>query len=287
MSSIGPIGPMNPVERERAGEVIGFLQHCLAESLPFVDRCFRNPEPESFVARASRQRHLAMTLDSAPLLASAADHYRTLVTFFLPPHPVPNFSPYAVVRAAYEADARACWLTDLGITEQERVGRAMTERAENLFEIRRMGLPAPDQSDANYRDRIKRTEAAAKAWRLKSKVAKDGRVSFVDRPRITSLFKTLLPDKSPQNPKMTVGEHTYAALSARAHGTLWALIANATTVARLGEYRKVGLVELDVLELLRLTGIAFSLHDRAIADVAVLAGFDVSEWEVMRGRLPW
>jgi hypothetical protein len=150
-----------------------------------------------------------------------------------------------------------------------------------------MGLPTPKTAATNYRKRTKRTVAAAKRWGFAPKESKDGKISFVSRPGITSLIRSLLPQMSAENPAMSVGEQTSAALSARAHGTLWSLVAGATPVTRIGAHRQLGVIDLDVLELVRLLGLCVLLHDQAVSDVASLAGVDPVRWQADRGQLPW
>jgi len=281
------LGVMSVEEQAIAQVAIDFLGPYVSESHAFLAKRLQEPNAKSFVARANQNRDLALTLDFAPLLMSATDNYLHLVNVFLHGPALPIFSLFAVVRTAFEADARALWLVAPDIDEKERVGRALTERAENLYELRRMGLPTHATARCRYGSRLKRVIKAGNRWSLEAKTAKYGRVRFVDRPRITTLFRTLLPEESSVNPEMTVGEHTYASLSARAHGTLWTLIHQATSVKRLGDYRQVGVVELDVAELVRLVGVAVGLHDRAICGVAGLAGSDPAVWVTKRGPMPW
>ena len=287
-ASIGPnLSVMTADEEDRANVAINFLNRFVRIAWEyFLDRR-ENAAPASVVARAKGNGDLVLVLDAGLFLEAAADHFQTVVNVFV--HgPIPRYSLYTVIRGALEADALACWLLDTTVDDTERLGRALTFRASNLFEVKRMGLaPSGKTPVAHYDERIKRVVAAAKRWNLEPKTRKDGLVTFVQTPGHTALLRQLLPEKSSENKDLTVGEHTYAALSARAHGTQWALLNNATVVARLDQHQNIAAIEVDVLEVISLLGVAVSLHDEAIKRMAILSGVESTAWEARRGPMPW
>jgi len=287
MSSHPALGVMTAEEEDRANVALNFLNRYVPMAWNHFLYCRENAALKSVVARARANRDLVLVLDAALFLEAAADHYTTLINVFV--HgPIPRYALYTVVRGALEADAWACWLLDTSIDDPERVGRALTLRASNLFEVRRMGLhPVGASPGEHYNRRIKRVIEAGERWHLAPKTHKDGHIAFVPAPRITALIRSLLPEPSKKNKDMTVGEHTYAALSARAHGTQWSLISKATPVNHADDYQTLAYVEVDVLELIRLLGIAVSLHDEAVKRMAILSSKPESDWIARRGTMPW
>jgi hypothetical protein len=285
-------------EAMRAQVTIGFLGHFVKSGWQFWLECLDKPARGSFIARAKRSRALSQALDVSLLLADANDHFLDVVDEFTQGY-LPSFALYAVVRGALEADARACWLAEPGLTDRERLARALTLRADSLFEMRRLGLPPKSKlppgltSAGHYTKRIRRVVATGSRWKLVAKKHKDGRVSFVDLPKVTPLLVTLLPTEvakiryGNKVKRLTLGERTYGELSARAHATSWALLSNVASKRRLDSFRQYGEVNLDVLELIRLLGVAVSLHDEALQRLALWAGRQRQAWESMRGSIPW
>ncbi len=279
------MSPLTPEEAECARLVLTSLIPYIAQTWTFFLECVNNPDPNSAVGRAQRNRDLVLTLDVSLTLSAANDHYETFANVFKK-IPIPRYSLYPVVRSALESDARACWALDVSIGDPERLARALTERANSLFEARRLGRKVLKSTPARqYAKRIKRVLKAGERWNLAHKIGKDGLVTFASRPKITPLISELLPAKSLLNRKMTVGQHTYAALSARAHSDPWALLDKPVSRVALNELQSGALVEVDLVELTRLLGVALQLHDEATKRMTVLSGFDVGLWEQKRG--PW
>ena len=286
-------GRLTPQEAEQAHIAINYLRRFVAEAWAFFLECQGQPRPGSAVARAQRNRDLVLVLDASLLHDAAGDFFTTIVNEFVN-GPLPRFSLYAVVRGALEADALACWLLDSTIDDTKRLERVLTIRSFSLFEMKRLGLSPPATTPArHYSKRIRRVIAAGKRWKLTAKTNKHGLVTFVEIPRATPLLRSLLPQTSAKhkhkrkNRQLTVGEQTYAELSARAHGTTWALLSRTTARARLSRFRQLAYSELDVTELVRLLGVAVHLHDQATARMAELAGIDPAVWQTRRGDLPW
>lgn len=282
----------------RAQVTIGFLSDFVQKSWQFWLECLDKPGRGSFIVRAKRDRALAQALDVSLLLGDANDHFLDIVDEFSQGS-LPAFALYAVVRGAFEADAWACWLADPYLNDGQRVARALTIRADSLFEMRRLGLPPksnlpPDVTSArHYAKRIRRVIAAGRKWSLAPKTHKDGRVTFVDLPKVTPLLSTLLPTEVARIryrnkvKRLTLGERTYGELSARAHATSWALVSNVASVRRIDKYRQFGQLNLDVMEFIRLLGVSVSLHDEALKRVALWAGRQPAAWEGQRGPIPW
>jgi hypothetical protein len=278
---------MSGEEERRANDAINYLNRFVTLAWNYFLHCRESAAPSSILARARADRDLVLVLDAALFLEAAADHYTTLINVFI--HgPIPRYALYTVIRGALEADAWANWLLDPSIEDKERVGRALTLRANNLHEVKRMGLhPTSVSALDHYKARMLRVTEAGQRWNLNHKTHKDGRVVFVPAPGITALLRQLLPERSEKNEELTLGEQTYAELSARAHGTPWALLNKAVPVNRLKDYQTLAYVEVDVLELIRLLGVAVRLHDEAITAIAALSSKPAAEWTSIRGAMPW
>jgi hypothetical protein len=281
----GPaFGKLSSEEAEALDRAIPFLRRFVPTSARFFNECQENPAQGSVIAR-SKTRDLALTLDVSLLFDSACDHLTTVVNV-VDGGLLPRYSPYTVVRGALEADAWLCWVLDTALTDLDRLARALTLRANSLYEARRIGAaPARLTPQRHYTKRMKRVFSVAKRWKLTPKTDNYGRVSFVTLPKVTPLLRALMPDPSPKNKVLTVGEQTYAELSARAHGTYWAALQGAVPVKRLDRFRVLGVTQLDVVEFVRLLGIVVSLHDEAMKRMATLAGRNA--WEQVRGTVTW
>jgi len=279
-------GRMTLQEEQQARIAINYLRQFVERARVFFFECQERPGPGSSAARAQANRDLVLVLDASLLHDAASDYFITIVNEFVQ-GPLPRFSLYALVRGALEADAWACWLLDPRIDDTRRLERTLTLRSNSLFEMKRMGLPTARTSASHYRKRIKRVLTAGKRWKLTRKTHKHGLETFGDLPKVTPLLRSLLAEISAENKQLTVGEQTYGELSARAHGTTWALLSRLTPIARLSQFRQMGYSLLDVAELIRLLGVAVHLHDKATTWMALLAGIEPDVWQRQRGDLPW
>ena len=282
-----PPGEMTPEEAQRAQAVVTFLNQLVPVGWAFFVECHKAPAEGSFLERAKKDSDLVLVLDAALWIDAAGDFFLTLVEEFQYGQ-IHRFAPYTSLRGALECDAWACWLLDPDAEDKVRVGRALTLRARSLFEMKRLRLPpgATDHSK-NLKERMERVTAAAERWGLRAHQPDSGRISFVPTPGATALIRCLLPDQSPLNRELSVGEQTYGELSARAHGTPWAMVSGTTPVEKLGEFQTLARSELDVLEFIRLLGVVVSLHDKVLRRVAVVAGVDSVVWDSRRGPIPW
>jgi hypothetical protein len=279
-------GELTPEEAQRAQEAITFLNEFVPTAWAFFRESLNSPLADSFVARAKKDADLVLVLDAALWIDAAGDFLLTLVKEFQHGE-IHRFSPYTSLRGALECDAWACWLLDPDSEDRVRLGRALTLRARSLFETKRLRLPfGATGHSQNYKDRMERVTAAAQRWGLEAHQPDSGRISFISTPGPTALIRCLLPEQSTRNRELTVGEQTYGELSARAHGTPWAMVSNTTPVERLNEFQTLARSELDVFEFIRLLGVIVSLHDKAIRRVAVASGVDAGVWDGRRGAIP-
>jgi hypothetical protein len=279
-----------------AGVTVAYLHRCVVAGSGFVTETLRQPRAGSVAEVLLRDKDLLEPIFMAGMvLAVADDHYLDLRSMFIPvtvpagaPEPaLRNFAPYTVVRAAFEADARACWLLDPEATPVARLGRAMTLRAQSLRDTLRLGLlKSEDREPADYyAERIGRVAAIAERHSLEVKRNPEQEIVWVGEapPNLTEIVNALFPKTNQDTNGQPLGWHTYSSLSARAHGILWAVLREAKMAEVVSEHAVIGEVVIDVIELMRLLSISLRLHSEAVRRIAVLDGRE-DEWEKRRGE---
>jgi hypothetical protein len=102
---------------------------------------------------------------------------------------------------------------------------------------------------------------------------------------MTNVLHHVLPEAS-ATPGMTQGEHVYKTLSARAHGTGWALVEGAVRVGKVDQHTTLAYITVDIPELLRLLKIAIDLQLQCIRQRLELAGRDPLEIATRTAGLP-
>jgi len=281
-------GMLSPAEQRVAGITLAYLARCTSAGSAVFAEILSLPRAGSLAESALNDKDLMEPIYLAGMyLHVALEHYLTVQSMFIPAEvpqgaPAPtlrNYSPYTIVRGALEADAWACWLLDPALGPDQRLARAMTVRALNLREVRRLGLAS------DYDDRIARVSAVAARHNLLQKRNAEGELIWVgeSRPNVTELLNELLPDRSSEPNGEILGWHTYSLLSARAHGNPWAVLHKAKSIGPMGPHAAVAEVMIDVVELMRLLSIALRLHSEAVSRAGRLDGREPSEWEARRG----
>jgi len=285
---------LTATEQRIAGISLGYLERCTSVGTTVFAEILTQPRPGSIAQASMGDKDLMEPFLTAGMyLHVALDHYLALRAMFVR-HQVPagapvpelrNLAPYTLVRGALEADAWACWLLDPAPSAVERLGRAMTVRALNLREVRRLGLRFPDGERVDYRTRIARVTAVAQRHGLAEKWNIEGDLVWVGSPRpdASALLGEVLPDKSEDTNGEPLGWHTYSLLSARAHGNPWAVLHNIQSAERFGDHASSAEVVIDVMELMRLLRISLRVHSEAIRRATVLDDRDPADWERQRG----
>jgi hypothetical protein len=287
-------GRMTPEQERIAGVTLAYLHRCTTKGSALFSEMLTAPRVGSVAETSLQDKDLMEPFYLAgAYLHVALDHYLTVQAMFIPGTPPPgapvpvlrNYSPYTIVRAAFEADAWACWLLDPGLSPAERLARAMTVRALNVREVRRLGLTSKAGKRVDYGARIARVAEVAKRHNLAEKWNTEGDLVWVGAPPpdATKLLIELLPDPGPDTNGEPLGWHTYSLLSARAHGDPWAVIHNAQGAAPIGAHAAFIEVVIDVVELMRLLSISLRLHSEAMCRAAILNGQGPADWENLRG----
>ncbi len=157
-------GMLSSAEQRVAGITLAYLARCTSAGSAVFAEMLSRPRAGSVAESALNDKDLMEPIYLAGMyLHVALEHYLTVQSMFIPAEvpqgaPAPtlrNYSPYTIVRGALEADAWACWLLDPALGPDQRLARAMTVRALNLREVRRLGLAS------DYDDRIARVSAVA------------------------------------------------------------------------------------------------------------------------------
>jgi hypothetical protein len=285
---------MSEEEQLHAGLTIAYLHTCLAAGPAFLADILQQPRAGSVAEWSLKDKDLLEPILLAGMyLHVAAEHYRSVESMFIPttvppgaPEPgVRNYSPYTLIRGAFEAEAWACWLLDPDVTPTARLGRAMTVRALNIREVRRLGLTDDSGKGIDYNARITRVSAVARRHQLAEKFNIDSDLVWVGAapPNLTELLGELMSDRSSETNNQPLGPHTYSLLSARAHGDPWAVLHGATRGRRFGQFATTAELVIDVIELMRLLSISLRLYSEALLRAAVLDGRPASDWEGRRG----
>lgn len=281
-------GQLTPEEQRITGVTLAYLHRCTTKGSALFSEMLTAPRAGSVAESSLRDKDLMEPIYLAGMyLHVALDHYLTLRSMFIPaevPEGAPaaelrNYSPYTIVRGAFEADAWASWLLDSEVDPTQRLARALTLRAENLRDLLHLG-----EID-NYEPRANRLVEIATLHGLSARRNRDGEVIDVGvrRPLITALLDDLLPMATPDTKGHPLGSHTYGLLSARAHGNPWAVLHNARAKGLIGPYAAVAEVMIDVVELMRLLSVSLRLHSEAMSRAAILNGQGPADWEKLRG----
>lgn len=261
---------MGPEEVSALQRVATRLHRLLAVSGRFVTESLDRPVQGSRMERA----YTADLSDAYGLaracVFSAEDHLRTLL-LILKTGPLPSYSLYTLLRAACEADVRARYFLDPGISEQERLARALNERLDNLDEQRKVN-PATQQ--AHYDSRIAHLEKRAVANGIKvlrsQKGSAPGRIAAFGEPQKSELelFSAYLPG----------GSLAFRFMSGFVHSKPWVQLpmnrAEPTSDPTIVNIR----TDVDVLVFASVLDTEVDLHDEVINLMLILAGYPAAAW---------
>ena len=241
-------------------------------------------QPRSAFAKAKEDADLYVAHSLAGILFQAAEDHLLLVLGTFPAMPIPRYALYTAVRGAIEAAAWCCWLEDPTATTEQRVARGLTERMTSIGELNKLGRAV------TFAQQVAQMQQVAAKFGIgaipRSKKDRDPIAFGEARPTVTGLLRGLLPAVGPDTAGLTLGEHTYKTLSARAHATGWALIEGAVPVEQVDTHTTMVYITADIPELLRVLRIAEDLHIRAVGQRMQLAGRDEHEFTDATRGLP-
>jgi hypothetical protein len=247
--------------------------------LPIANRLYfdadTHPAAGSRLAEAKEDADLYVAHSLAGILFQASEDHLLLVSGTFPAMPIPRYSLYTVIRGAIEAAAWCCWLEDTTSSIEQQVARGLTERLTSIGELNKLGRAA------NVAQQVAQMQQVAAKFGIgaipRSKTVPDPIAFGERRPTMTGLLRGLLPATGPDTAGLSLGEHTYKTLSARAHATGWALIEGAVPVEKVDAHTTLAYITADIPELLRVLRIAMDLHIRCVCQRLTLAGRDEKE----------
>lgn len=246
------------------------LERVLEASKTFVGDAVEPPVPGSRIDHAY-QTDLREPFDQAGLLIYAAeDHYRTILQL-VKTGPLPSFALFTLLRAAGEATVRCRHLLDPGISETDRLGRALNERLDNLQEQRKVRPHDADQQP-QYVERVRHLEERATANGVPVLRSKSG------SPRkIIGFAETVKNDIDLFELYLTAGT-VFRFLSGYVHSKQW--VQAPRNRAESTDEPGVSLVgtDLDVVLFAGLLDLFVTLHDENIGFWLILAGYPSEVW---------
>jgi hypothetical protein len=243
-----------------------------------------HPADGSELATAKADANLYVAHSLAGILFQAAEDHLLLVAGTFVAGVIPRYGLYTVIRGALEAAAWCCWLEDPALSDKDRVARGLTERLTSLRELNKLGRAG------KFAQQVKQMQDVAKQFDIAlipmGKTNAEPLAFGAVRPKVTTLLRELLPQPNYETAGLSLGEHTYKTLSARAHATGWALVEGAVPIEKVNDHTTLAYITADIPELLRVLRIAVDLHARAVLQRHKLAGRSAKEFDEAVHDLP-
>lgn len=243
-----------------------------------------NPADGSELATAKGDADLYVAHSLAGILFQAAEDHLLLVQGTFVGGVIPRYGLYTVIRGALEAAAWCCWLEDPSVNATDRVARGLTERIMSLRELNKLGRAG------KFAQQLTQMQEVAQKFGIAvipmGKTNPEPLAFGSPRPKITPLLRELLPAPNAETAGLSLGEHTYKTLSARAHATGWALVEGAVPMGKVNDHTTLAYITADIPELLRVLRIAVDLHTRAVLQRLKLAGRKDKEFDDAVHGLP-
>jgi len=262
-------------EEMRALQRVGTRLHrLLAVSGRFIADSLNRPVESSWLAQA-REANLSDAYDLVrACIASAEDHLRTILSI-VQVGPLPSNSLYTLLRTACGADVRARYLLDPGISEQERLARALNERLDNLEEQRRA---FPETLQAHYDERVVHLEKRSLANGIKVLRTQKGRIVAFGEPQKTEteLFTAYLP----------AGSLAFRFMSGFAHSKPWVQFQTSRAEATADPMVSNVWLDLNVTLFASVLNTEIDLHDEVIDLVLAAAGYPPAAWSAAKKDPP-
>jgi hypothetical protein len=275
--------PTTPVEGRLLTQAVVFLERVLEAADKFVQYAVDPPVPGSQTARAyAIDQREAFDLAYASLF-TVEDHLRTILVI-VKAGTLPCFSPFTLLRTAAEAAVRAKYLLEPALTHEQRLGRALNVRLDNLREqdkamshFERAGIADEkkvEAHDEHMDERLAHVEERAEAAGLAVLRGSDGRIKGLGERSLnmTELFAQFLP----------VGETAFRFLSGYVHAMAWVQFPRHR--AQPSDDPRVALMPTDInveTFVALLTGITSS-YDESIGHWMYLAGYPADVWRMAK-----
>lgn len=207
---------------------------------------------------------------------SGEDHLRTMLMLFEGPQ-LPTYALYTLLRAAAEAIVRCAYLLDPGITETQRLARALNVRLENLIE---QNKAAPDA--VSHGSRVAYLEQRAADNGIAVFKSKKNFVTHFGEPQRNEveLFAQYVKPLEPRSGvEEAVGNMLYRYLSGQVHSMLWVKLSDAESVST--DEPGMSSVKLDLKFdwLAPVLSLVLRVHEQNILNLLQLSGYPSMVWE--------
>lgn len=224
------MGSLTAEETEAFKAAFVQLASILYVSETTVADAINRPVPDSAIDRARRGKRWDAYEQVNPLMYSAEDHLRTILSVFRS-GTLPTYALYTLLRAAAIAVVRCAYLLDLELDERARMARALNVRWENLREQSKL----KGDSDTLFAERVAVLEerASCNGIAIFKKDHGSPATDFGER-RVSDveLFaKYLKPRRVEPEDKDVApfGETAFRFLSGHVHSMLWVNFIDAET----------------------------------------------------------
>jgi len=253
------------------------LAAALHASQTVVARFLEPAAPGSPSARARS----GQTWDAYELVGlfqySGEDHLRAMLILF-EGRLLPTYALFTLLRAAAEAIVRCAYLLDPGITESQRLARALNVRLVNLIQ---QNKAAPDEvlqaSRVAYLE-----QRAADNGIVVFKSAKNNVVTHFSEPRrneVELFARYVKPLEAGSGAEAPVGKMLYRYLSGQVHSMLWVKLSQAESVST--DEPGMSSVKLDLQFdwLAGMLSLVLRVHEHNMLNLLQLSGYPSVVWE--------
>lgn len=225
-----------------------------------IDPVEGSPIHDAYAADLHEPYHIAYAL-----VVAAEDHLRAILQI-VKTGPLPMYALYTLLRAAAEADVRARHLLDLRATPQERLGRGLNERLDNLEEQRKV---LPEAHRHHFPTRVAH---------LQRRAATNGIAAVHSRPRagksplLLGFGEARKSETELFGKYLRAGSVAFRFLSGYVHSKPWIWLqrnrARQTTTPGVLEAQ----IELDAMFFAQLLTAIVKLHQKNLGNWMILSG---------------
>jgi len=228
--------------------------------------------------RARREKRWDAYEQINPLIFSAEDHVRTILTVFRS-GTLPTYALYTLLRGAAIAIVRCAYLLDPVLDERMRMARGLNVRWDNLDEQRKL-----KGDDKLFAERVALLEERAKRNGIEvfKKDPNKPATEFGERRRSdVELFGTYLKPREQEkdgNEGAPFGETAFRFLSGHVHSMLWVMFINAETSPTEESGMASVKFELRFDMFAGGLGAVLRLHENNVKSLLTLSGYPVMIW---------
>lgn len=275
MSPVGD-GAKNPEEANIRMAAAAWLPPYVRAAGNFRELC-----RDSIVTGSPSEELKALGFDSgdgqAALRGIVSDDFLMGTSQLLAPATgVTNFTIYAAIRGAFEADAMICWLLEPGLPALLRGARML---ALQLHHEKLNENWVPFKELAAERRQVIHDRATALGLTVEAETVGDQKP-----PTKTTIFKMLLPDLG-DGTEVELGGLLYHIMSGMAHGEEWSSLLEQTAAATAPGAETIA-IDINMLNFLLVLVHVLELHERAVCCYGTQFGVETSARPKINS-VPW